>query len=361
MLHVHIETLKYTYQQASREAILIVIGVQVLSGEFGKRCMVFCNSISSCRAVDYHLSEGGVSTVCFHGDIPIPARKTAIERFTGTFTDQSPSDSLSGNGSASDLPPIKGDDGLSMGDQPVLVCTDLAARGLDMPARVHHVINFDFPTSAKDYLHRSGRTARAGASGTITSLLQTALERTLASRIEQGLKQNEAIDELSTASLIQRRGLDSGRGPPKKREGGRNSSAERGRSTSGRGSESRGAGRGAGRGGRGKGSGGRGRPSSQSFEAAGASRGSNHQRKPKFVDGPGKAKAGARGEGARGSGGRGGSRGSGPPGRSSGTFGRGSRSSGRDSGGAGRGSGRDGGRSRGRSLGRGAGKGRFGR
>lgn len=48
---------------------------------------------------------------------------------------------------------------------PVLVTTDVAARGLDFASNVHHVVNFDFPFTAVDYLHRSGRTARAGRSG----------------------------------------------------------------------------------------------------------------------------------------------------------------------------------------------------
>lgn len=40
-----------------------------------------------------------------------------------------------------------------------------------MPGRVDHVVNFDFPLNAVDYLHRTGRTARAGATGAITSLV----------------------------------------------------------------------------------------------------------------------------------------------------------------------------------------------
>jgi superfamily II DNA/RNA helicase len=48
-----------------------------------------------------------------------------------------------------------------------MVCTDLAARGLDFPARVDHVVNFDFPKTPVDYLHRTGRTARAGSSGKV--------------------------------------------------------------------------------------------------------------------------------------------------------------------------------------------------
>ena len=51
------------------------------------------------------------------------------------------------------------------GGQPLMIATDLAARGLDFPGTVDHVVNFDFPLNSVDYLHRTGRTARAGATG----------------------------------------------------------------------------------------------------------------------------------------------------------------------------------------------------
>ena len=50
------------------------------------------------------------------------------------------------------------------GELKVLICTDLASRGLDIPD-VSHVIQLDFALSATQVLHRTGRTARAGASG----------------------------------------------------------------------------------------------------------------------------------------------------------------------------------------------------
>lgn len=75
---------------------------------------------------------------------------------------------------------------------------DGSCRGLDIPGKVNHVINFDFPLNPDDYLHRTGRTARAGASGRVTSLVQKK-ERLLASRIEQALQAKQPIDSLTNA------------------------------------------------------------------------------------------------------------------------------------------------------------------
>jgi ATP-dependent RNA helicase DeaD len=52
----------------------------------------------------------------------------------------------------------------------VLVCTDVAARGLDIPD-VSHVYNYDIPRESKQYIHRIGRTARAGADGKAINIL----------------------------------------------------------------------------------------------------------------------------------------------------------------------------------------------
>lgn len=95
--------------------------------------------------MEHYLAESGVLTRCYHGDVPLDQRRAAIAEFSGLSHVQE--------------------------GQPVLVCTDLAARGLDIPGRVDHVVNFDFPLNPVDYIHRAGRTARAGNRGNITSLV----------------------------------------------------------------------------------------------------------------------------------------------------------------------------------------------
>jgi superfamily II DNA/RNA helicase len=76
-------------------------------------------------------------------------------------------------------------DGLRSGAIPILIASDLAARGLDIPA-VTHVFNLDVPTMSQAYLHRVGRTARGGAAGTAISLL-TEIEARLVRRYEAEL------------------------------------------------------------------------------------------------------------------------------------------------------------------------------
>ena len=84
------------------------------------------------------MAEDGIKTCSLHGEIPPRLRVANYLKFKERECD-------------------------------VLVATDLASRGLDMPW-VSHIINFDFPKTTSDYLHRAGRAGRAGAPGFVLSL-----------------------------------------------------------------------------------------------------------------------------------------------------------------------------------------------
>jgi superfamily II DNA/RNA helicase len=76
-------------------------------------------------------------------------------------------------------------DGLRSGHIRVLIASDVAARGLDIKG-VTHIFNFDVPTLSKAYLHRVGRTGRAGAKGLAVSLV-TEIEARVVPRYEEEL------------------------------------------------------------------------------------------------------------------------------------------------------------------------------
>ena len=80
---------------------------------------------------------------------------------------------------------------LRRGEAKVLVATDVAARGLDVPA-ITHVFNFDLPRNAEDYVHRIGRTGRAGASGVALSFVSSSDIESLR-RIERFISQKVKV------------------------------------------------------------------------------------------------------------------------------------------------------------------------
>ncbi len=75
--------------------------------------------------------------------------------------------------------------GFRQGEHRILVATDIAARGLDIP-RVGHIINFDMPETVEDYIHRAGRTARGNATG-IVSTISTWMDKAIIREIETTL------------------------------------------------------------------------------------------------------------------------------------------------------------------------------
>ncbi|KAK9072158.1 hypothetical protein SSX86_008590 [Deinandra increscens subsp. villosa] len=176
-LHKKVASARHDFIKLSGSENKLEALLQVLEPSLakGNRVMVFCNTLNSSRAVDHFLSENQLATVNYHGEVPAVERVENLKKF-------------------------KSNDG----DCPTLVCTDLAARGLDLD--VDHVIMFDFPLNSIDYLHRTGRTARMGAKGKVTSLI-TKKDLNLANRVEEAMRKNESLESL-TVDNVQR---DSGR------------------------------------------------------------------------------------------------------------------------------------------------------
>ncbi|KDO36627.1 hypothetical protein CISIN_1g047490mg, partial [Citrus sinensis] len=161
-LHKKIASARHDFIKLSGSENKLEALLQVLEPSLskGNKVMVFCNTLNSSRAVDHFLNENQISTVNYHGEVPAQERVENLNKF-------------------------KNEDG----DCPTLVCTDLAARGLDLD--VDHVIMFDFPLNSIDYLHRTGRTARMGAKGKVTSLVAKK-DVLLADRIEEAIRKNES-------------------------------------------------------------------------------------------------------------------------------------------------------------------------
>ncbi|MDP2226669.1 MAG: DEAD/DEAH box helicase [Moraxellaceae bacterium] len=96
---------------------------------------------------------------------------------------------------------------LRSGRTKVLVATDVAARGIDVPG-ISHVINYDLPKNAEDYVHRIGRTGRAGRTGIASSLVGPR-DRGVLRRIEQFI--NQTIPVLTVEGLEPKRRVDNDR------------------------------------------------------------------------------------------------------------------------------------------------------
>ncbi len=119
------------YHPANEEKIPLLVGL--LKQLDDPRAMVFVNTKRGCERVWRYLKGNGIEAAVLSGDVHQRKR----QRLLGEF---------------------------QAGRLPVLIATDVAARGLHIPA-VTHVYNFDLPQNAEDYVHRIGRTARAGESG----------------------------------------------------------------------------------------------------------------------------------------------------------------------------------------------------
>jgi ATP-dependent RNA helicase RhlE len=124
-----------------------------------EQALVFTRTKHGASRLAQQLEQDGISATAIHGDKSQPQRLRALEAF-------------------------------KRGGVDILVATDVAARGLDIDA-LPHVVNYELPSVAEDYVHRIGRTGRAGADGDAVSLVSTEeagllaqIERLLGRRIE---------------------------------------------------------------------------------------------------------------------------------------------------------------------------------
>ncbi len=183
-----------TDQKAKRTALRMLIDRDDV-----KNGIVFCNRKSEVDIVAKSLKTHGLDAAPIHGDLDQQTRMRTLESFR--------------NGSLK-----------------LLVASDVAARGLDIPD-VSHVFNFDVPHHADDYVHRIGRTGRAGKLGQTFMITTPADTRNLDKVLKLiGKAPEEIVLDLDWANIKDEprnaRGGERGRGGPR---GGASSSRERDR------------------------------------------------------------------------------------------------------------------------------------
>ena len=124
-------TAQFVYRAHAMDKVEML--ARVLQAENRKLVMIFCRTKRTAQKVADELGDRGFASAAVHGDLGQGAREQALRAFRAGKVD-------------------------------VLVATDVAARGIDVEG-VTHVINYQCPEDEKTYLHRIGRTGRAGASG----------------------------------------------------------------------------------------------------------------------------------------------------------------------------------------------------
>lgn len=130
-----LKQLYYNVPTSLRVSLLI----HLLQTEKSELAMVFCNTRRTTDFVVKNLKANGVKAIAIHGGLAQNKRTKTLELFNQARVG-------------------------------VLVCTDVAARGLHVD-NVSHIYNYDLPNDPNDYVHRIGRTARAGEEGKVVNLL----------------------------------------------------------------------------------------------------------------------------------------------------------------------------------------------
>ena len=130
----------------------------IRSADALQNAIIFCNRKRDVATLHRSLLRHGFSVQALHGDMDQPARMAALEQFRKN-------------------------------EVTLLVASDVAARGLDIPA-VSHIYNFDVPIHADDYVHRIGRTGRAGRTGTAITIVAGSNDAKAVTAIEKLIGQS---------------------------------------------------------------------------------------------------------------------------------------------------------------------------
>ncbi|AUH32201.1 DEAD/DEAH box helicase [Paracoccus tegillarcae] len=173
-----------------------------------KNAIIFCNRKTDVDIVAKSLKKHGYDAAPIHGDLDQSQRMRTL-------------------------------DGFRDGSLRFLIASDVAARGLDIPA-VSHVINFDLPSHSEDYVHRIGRTGRAGLKGTAISLSTPSDEKYLTgieNLVKQSLPRGELPEGFSLSEGSQAEPRSSGKDDRRGNRGGRGRDRDRSSSRSRRSSE----------------------------------------------------------------------------------------------------------------------------
>ncbi len=151
-----IDHLFWNVSRDNRTKVLAEIATQY------ERAIVFCRTKHGSDRLAGNLESMGINTCVIHGNRSQAQREKALEQFR-------------------------------RGKATVMVATDVAARGIHIDA-VPVVVHFDMPEDPKDYIHRSGRTGRAGMKGTVISLIDKSMRRSTTS-LCRGMKFDVIYDE----------------------------------------------------------------------------------------------------------------------------------------------------------------------
>ncbi len=146
----------------------------ILEIEEPESAIIFVRTKRTASELTSKLQEGGHSVDEYHGDLSQVQRERLVQRFRD-------------------------------GKIKMIVATDIAARGLDVE-NLSHVINYDLPDNTETYIHRIGRTGRAGKTGTAIALVQPA-DRRMLRLIERRLRQRLEISQIPNRAQVEAKRL----------------------------------------------------------------------------------------------------------------------------------------------------------